>query len=152
MARKRSKGSVLLAEEIYRLVGRSRRLLWQTAAKCLEERGESIFTWQVVCYLVRNGPTSQRDLAYANAQHPAGISRLVDELEAEGMVKRSPDPDDRRRLLVGATAKGSAWLRKATPHVMTAVDAALGELADDDREDLRALLGRLLSEGAPPTG
>ncbi len=144
-------GSVLLAEEVYRLVGRSRRMLWMAAASRLEARGESIFTWQALCYLVRNGATSQRDLAYANAQHPAGISRLLEELEAEKLIRRAPDPSDRRKLLVQATAKGRARLEAATPDVMDAVDEAMRELSTAQREELRALLEGLLapSEAAP---
>ena len=117
------------------------------AARSLEARGESIFTWQTVCYLVRNGATSQRDLAYANAQHPAGISRLVEELEANGLVKRTEDASDRRRLLVEATPKGRAWLDKMTPSVMADVDEAMRELDKGDRGALRELLERLLKEG-----
>lgn len=142
----RSKESVLLAEEIYRAVGRSRRLLWTAAAKRLEAAGESIFTWQVVCYLARNGATSQKDLAYANAQHPAGISRLVEELEAQGYITRTTDPADKRRLLVEATPKGRAWFERVTPDVMTAVDEAMSDLSKDDRLALRGLLHRLLRE------
>jgi DNA-binding MarR family transcriptional regulator len=142
----RSKESVLLAEEIYRAIGRSRRLLWTASAKRLEALGESIFTWQVVCYLVRNGATSQKDLAYANAQHPAGISRLVEELEAEGFITRATDPADKRRLLVDVTPKGRAWFERVTPDVMTAVDDAMKELSKEDRIALRGLLHRLLRE------
>ncbi|HVY47745.1 MAG TPA: MarR family winged helix-turn-helix transcriptional regulator [Minicystis sp.] len=146
---KASASSALLAEELYRLVGRARRLLWQAAARCLEARGESIFTWQTVCYLARNGPTAQKDLAYANAQHPAGISRLVEELEAEGLVTRTADPTDRRRQLVSATPKGKAWLDRTMPVVTSAVDEALAGLDRRDREALRDLLRAMLGEGAP---
>ena len=142
--------SVLLAEELYRLVGRSRRLLWMSAARSLEARGRSIFTWQVLCYLVRNGATTQRDLAYANAQHPAGISRLLEELESEKLIRRAADPNDRRKLLVEPTAKGRAWLEAETPDVMSAVDIAMRELSRPQREDLRALLERLLAATEVP--
>jgi DNA-binding MarR family transcriptional regulator len=116
------------------------------AARCLEARGESIFTWQVVCFLVRNGPTSQRDLAYANAQHPAGISRLVEELEGEGLVSRAADPNDRRKQLVEATPKGRTWLEGATPSVMQAVDQTMSGLSNAARSELRVLLEALLAE------
>jgi DNA-binding MarR family transcriptional regulator len=141
---------VLLAEELYRLVGRTRRHLWTTAARALEARGESIFTWQVLCYLVRHGPTTQRDLAFANAQHPAGISRLIEELEAEKLVRRSVDARDRRKLLVEATPEGKAWLDAATPDVFGAVDGALAGLTTGQRQALRDLLERLLTASAEP--
>lgn len=137
-----------VAEEIYRLVGRSRRLLWMALAAELEGRGESIFVWQTVCYLARNGPTSQRDLAYANAQHPAGMSRLLDELESSGFVRRKKDRRDRRRFLVEVTPKGQAWLDAVTPGVMSGVDEAMRGLGAKERAALRGLLERLLGEDA----
>lgn len=135
-----------MAEEIYRLVSRSRRLLWMALAAELERRGESIFIWQTVCYLARNGPTSQRDLAYANAQHPAGMSRLLSELEAQGLVRRRTDASDRRKLLVEVTTKGRAWFDTVTPGLMSGVDVAMGRLSARDRGALRDLLARLLGE------
>jgi len=118
----------------------------------LEGRGESIFIWQTVCYLARNGPTSQRDLAYANAQHPAGMSRLLDELESSGFVRRKKDRQDRRRFLVEVTPKGQAWLDAVTPGVMSGVDEAMRGLGSKERAALRGLLERLLGEDASKPG
>lgn len=134
-----------LTEELYRLIGRARRGLWTAAARCMEARGQSIFTWQVLCYLVRSGPTAQRDLAYFTAQDPAGISRVVDDLLARGLVRRRPDARDRRRLRVEATAKGRAWFRDASPDVMAKVEEALSGLSRPQRRQLRDLLETLLS-------
>ena len=146
---KQPQKSNLLAEELYRHVNRARRLLWTTAAGCLEEQGESIFTWQVLCTLVRYGAKTQRDLAYATAQHPAGLSRLLDELEAEALISRKPDPADRRKLLVRATAKGKARFEGASPAVWRGVDEVLGVLTAAQRQDLRNLLAVLVPLDAP---
>jgi len=137
--------SVLLAEELYRLVGRTKKHLWRTAARTLEARGESIFTWPVLCFLVRHGPSVQRDIADGTAQHPAGLSRLVEELEGKKFVRRKVDRSDRRRQLVEVTAKGKAWVDTQTPHVFAAVDQALGGLTDEERQAMRALLLKLLA-------
>ena len=137
---------LLLAEEIHRLVGRSRRKLWLTTSRCLEQRGESPFRWHVVCYLVRNGATTQADLAYATAQHPAGISRLVEELEGDGMVKRKHDEEDRRKLVVQVTPKGQAWFEALAPVVNAAVLEAMSKLGARERTELRDLLELLLDE------
>jgi DNA-binding MarR family transcriptional regulator len=137
--RKRERHSVVLAEELYRLIGRSRRCLWLAAARNLEGRGESIFTWQIVSYVARNGPTTQRELAYAIAQHPAGISRQVDALEREGLVRRQP-VSDIRRLLVEATPKGRRWYESVSPAVMDEVNELLGDLSERRRRQLAALL------------
>ena len=137
--------SILLAEEVYRLIVRTKKHLWNTSARTLEARGESIFTWPVLCFLVRNGPASQRDLADGVAQHPAGLSRLIEELEGKKLIRRKVDRNDRRRQLVEVTAKGKAWVDNLTPHVFSAVDNALGGLTETERRGLRGLLVKLLA-------
>lgn len=149
-SKQKTRSPSLLAEELYRHMNRARRLLWTAAASCLEEQGENIFTWQVLCTLVRHGAKTQRDLAYATAQHPAGLSRLLDELEADKLIVRKPDPEDRRKLLVSATPKGKARFEAASPPVWRGVDEALGVLTPAQRLELRNLLALLVPLDAPP--
>src|SRR5262249_41038036 len=84
----RLRTSLELAEELGRLIARSRRRVWNTAAQQLEQVGESIFSWQLLSHLVRQGPSSQRELSIFTAQHPAGVSRTLYELERAGYVRR----------------------------------------------------------------
>jgi len=142
----KAKDPLLLAEEIHRLVGRTRRRLWLATSRCLEDRGESPFRWHVVCYLVRNGPTTQRDLAYATAQHPAGISRLVEELQEIGFVDREHDDADRRKLMVHVTSKGKAWFESLASTVNAAALEAMSKLTQTERLELRTHLKKLLDE------
>ena len=140
------KDPLLLAEEIHRLVGRTRRRLWLATSRCLEDRGESPFRWHVVCYLVRNGPTTQRDLAYATAQHPAGISRLVEELQESGLVARAHDEADRRKVKVEVTSKGKTWFESLAPVVNASALEAMSNLSPSECTELRAALRKLLGE------
>jgi len=142
----KAKDPLLLAEEIHRLVGRTRRRLWLATSRCLEDRGESPFRWHVVCYLVRNGPTTQRDLAYATAQHPAGISRLVEELQEIGFVDLEHDDADRRKLMVHVTSKGKAWFESLASTVNAAALEAMSKLTQTERLELRTHLKKLLDE------
>lgn len=137
-----------LSEELYRLINRSRRLLWMASARSLEAEGESVFLWQVLCYLVKNGPTVQQDLALATAQDPAGLSRVLEDLEERGFVRRKTDPSDRRRSLVEATRQGATWHRKVSPTAHNAIDDALKNLNLAQRKSLRDLLETLLA-GTP---
>jgi DNA-binding MarR family transcriptional regulator len=140
----RTPRSAELAEDIYRLVCQSRRALVLTATRTLEARQQSIFTWQIVSWLVRHGPTTQRDLSYVLAQHPAGISRQVNELEAHGLVRRRA-VNDRRKLLVEITAQGRRWFRASSAEVMQSVDQALAGLSDGQRRELRELMRTLVA-------
>lgn len=56
------------------------------------------------------------------------MTNRVDRLERRGLVRRSPDPSDRRGVIVALTPAGRE-----------AVDAALADLLDDERDLLRDL-------------
>ena len=58
----------------------------------------------------------------------AGVTSRIDRLERRGLVRRLPDPDDRRGIIVELTDEG-----------ITLVDQAVAAVADSDRQ----LLGRL---------
>jgi DNA-binding MarR family transcriptional regulator len=56
--------------------------------------------------LVFVGPQSLASLAKAEGVKPPTMSKLVAELEQEGLVEKSADPIDRRGLVIVATARG----------------------------------------------
>jgi DNA-binding MarR family transcriptional regulator len=61
--------------------------------------------------LDREGPRSVSDLAHAERVRPQSMAQTVGELEADGLVERRPDPDDRRRALVELTDEGLSTLQ-----------------------------------------
>jgi DNA-binding MarR family transcriptional regulator len=71
----------------------------------------------------------------------SGVSRLVDRLEATGLVARAPCPDDARVAWATLTDAGYERLRQAWPVHLRGVEAHfLSQIPDDDREALvRAL-------------
>lgn len=60
----------------------------------------------VTAFLAADGPLTPTDLSDMVGLTTAGISTLVDRLEAEGYVHRRRRGDDRRRVLVTLTKKG----------------------------------------------
>jgi len=126
-----------------RLLFRARRALWSAAAGRLEARGESVLAWQLLNQLQRCGPGTQREIADRAAQHPTGVSRLLEQLERGGFVRRRRDAADRRKVRVEITAHGVLRLEESRPEVLTAVDEVLRPLSLAERHALRALLGKL---------
>jgi DNA-binding MarR family transcriptional regulator len=61
--------------------------------------------------LDRDGPRSVSELAVAERVRPQSMAQTVGELEADGLVERRPDPDDRRRAMVELTDGGREALR-----------------------------------------
>ena len=148
--------------ELVRLIGQIRRRLWIAAARALAARGESIVAWSLVNRLADRGSLTQRELADASAQHPAGVSRQLDELERKGLTTRGTDPSDRRRRVVQLTPAGQRWYRQMRPLVDRATGPVLGVLRPAERRQLGVLLRRVLAEpesvsarrsrGGTPTG
>lgn len=55
-----------------------------------------------------DGPHTAGSLARATGLRPAATTALVDRLAERGFVRRSPDPADRRRVVVELTDEGAA--------------------------------------------
>lgn len=60
--------------------------------------------------LDREGSQSVSDLAAKERVRPQSMAQTVLDLESDGYVKRSPDPDDGRRALVALTRGGRTAL------------------------------------------
>lgn len=73
--------------------------------------------------------------------HPTGITKLVDKLEARDLVRREPNPADRRGVLVRVTPAGRRLGRRASKVL---ADVRFGvDLPDRDLQQLSELLGKL---------
>jgi DNA-binding MarR family transcriptional regulator len=75
----------------------------------LRARGSSVAGLRVLAALGA-GACRMRELAAAAGTSPSRLSRIVDELEHAGLVRRTPDPRDGRAALAEATADGLAHL------------------------------------------
>ena len=91
----------VLAGELRVLVGRLRRRL-------REEGDLGDFTWSqmsVLSRLEREGPATVTALARVEGVRPQSLGATVAVLEAAGLVRGVPDPDDRRQTLLSLTEK-----------------------------------------------
>jgi DNA-binding MarR family transcriptional regulator len=138
-----------LSGELGLLVARMRRIVLTGAQARLSAMGESLPAWQILSRLVREGAHSQRDLAETTAQNPAGISRLVDDLEARGEVERRRDTVDRRKLQVAVTPAGRRRYDEIYPRIVESIDEAVAVLSLAERRTLRALLRKVVDAAEP---
>jgi DNA-binding MarR family transcriptional regulator len=85
---------------------------------------------------------SMGELAAVLDIDPPNATVLVDDLEAQGLVRRTPHPTDRRAKVVEATRRGKALARRADD-ILATPPAALGELDGDDLEALQRILAQV---------
>jgi DNA-binding MarR family transcriptional regulator len=99
--------------------------------------------------LDRGGPQSVSDLAKAERMRPQSMAQTVSELEADALVERRPDPDDRRRALVQLTEHGKTVLeldrRAREGWLARAIEQDLSPAEQSVLAEAAALLRRLAS-------
>ncbi|MBT6313219.1 MAG: MarR family transcriptional regulator [Alphaproteobacteria bacterium] len=114
--------------------------------------------WMVLARLARRPGCSQTELADMMEMERATAGRLVDRLEENGLVRREPDPTDRRvrRVFPTELATGQQDQMRAVADAI--VDDALSDLNAEQRETLmtlmesvRARLSSIVTASAPAT-
>ena len=107
------------------------RLMRVDADKRARAQGMTRAQWVILLWLGRQPGLSQKELSEILDVEPISVARLIDRLQARGMVERRPDPHDRR-----------IWRL----HLCPAGTDALGMIAEQ-----RAGMRELVCEGIPET-
>lgn len=116
----------------------------------LAEAGGSLASWLILSAL-RSGPPSQQQLARAVGIEGPTLTRHLDQLEAAGLVRRTPHPADRRAVQVEPTDDGLA-LQKRMLEVVIAFNRRLtAGLSQADLDAVRRALGTLEANVRPGT-
>lgn len=89
------------------------------------------------------GPASQAELGRATAMDAATIKGVTDRLEARGLVETAPCRDDRRRVLVRLTGKGTGVFAAVARRAAEVTAETLAPLTAAERASLLRLLGKL---------
>jgi DNA-binding MarR family transcriptional regulator len=86
---------------------------------------------------------SPRQLMDGVGTDTAGMTRLLDRLEAKGLVRRRPNPGDRRSVLVQPTERGLALAPQLLPVFGEVARQAFDGFSDDEAATLNFLLRRV---------
>lgn len=81
-------------------------------------------------------PLSPTTIAERLLVTTASVTSLLDTLEKRGFVARSPDPDDRRKLLVTLTDAGQDVVDAFLPQVVAVQTALVAGLSEPQRREL----------------
>ena len=108
------------------------RLLTDALA-AVDARG---YDFRLLAALAEFGPASQATLGRRTGIDRSDVVAALNNLAARRLVKRSPDPVDRRRNIITITAAGTAELER--------LDAVLGEVQDELLAPLSRAERRLL--------
>jgi DNA-binding MarR family transcriptional regulator len=115
------------------------------------DSGLSASAMAALATIGRRGPLPLGELAALEGVRPPTMSVTVAALDAEGLVRREPDPVDRRVARAALTAKGKVRLQQSRTRKTAYLAAQLEALEPDELRVLEraaAILERLLDGAA----
>jgi MarR family transcriptional regulator for hemolysin len=125
--------------------------LLHDVARLLKKRLEQLFRgsgltrsqWQVLTYLAQNEGINQKGLAELIEIEPITLGRIVDKLEAMGLIERHPHPTDRRTWLLHLVEAARPKLEQIRELGDVTHTEALAGVSEDDRQHLLKTLQAL---------
>lgn len=99
---------------------------------------------------VPDGRLRMHELARAVVLSRSGLTRLVDRLEGAGLLRREPDPADRRGSYASITEDGREMLRRMWPVYAAGIAEHFGRhLTDEESRVVASALGRVADAARP---
>jgi DNA-binding MarR family transcriptional regulator len=130
-------------EDLGALFARITRRLIALERPLLDAHGLSMWGYVALTRLARGPAETQLALANAIGHDKTRLIGVLDALEADGLIVRSPAPNDRRARLVRITEAGAARHAAVVAEIRAMEDALLAEVTPDERAVLLRALERL---------
>ncbi|MEU5263465.1 MarR family transcriptional regulator [Amycolatopsis sp. NPDC021455] len=119
-------------------------------AESAREYGLTVQQGQLLCVLMGR-PYGMGDLGATLGLEKSSLTGLVDRAVRRGLVRREPDPDDRRAVQVVLTGEGRDLAEDFYAATCRRVDELAASLSCQERDRLAALLGTIVRENEAPT-
>lgn len=129
---------------LFTSLARATLMLESLQQECLEPVGLTFVEYSVLRVLMDGGLSLSR-LADAAVRTTGGMTKIVDRLERRRLVERTPDPSDRRGVVVGLTEEGRELSRKASDAYGVGRDRILERLSPSERRAIERGLERLVT-------
>jgi DNA-binding MarR family transcriptional regulator len=133
-----------IVERIYAL----QRRLKLTATETLDAHGLSFGEWRLMGYLRYTGAPyhgKPGKLAEALGLSSGAMTNRLDQLERRDLIRRLPDPDDRRGVIVELTEAGCR-LWESSVEAQAEKEALVASALDEsEKRELNELLRRLMN-------
>jgi DNA-binding MarR family transcriptional regulator len=131
-----------------RLIRAGKAVVGRIEAELKEAGFPSLSWYDVLLHLKRqpDGRASPREIEETVLFEQYNLSRLLDRMEVEGLVRRIPYPGDKRRQLVEITTEGRALQKRMWSAYGPAINSHIGgPLTEAEAGQLAALLLKLMT-------
>lgn len=126
------------------LINRVIRRYNSSVEAALRDTPVNVARLRVIAALVANGPQGITELSIFSVSEQSTTSRLVDQMEVEGLVTRRIDRHDQRARIVALTDAGRRAFDKGFPIMQAEEARMLDGFTSAEQALLRELLGRML--------
>lgn len=138
--------------EVFSRIGRLARLLDKARREAFSAHAIETWEFDVLAALRRAGRPYKLTpgvLLRQTLVTSGTMTNRVDRLARRGLVERSPDPSDRRGVLVRLTTTGKSTVDGAFETLLESERDLLSGLAPGDRDQLASLLKQLMGPFTP---
>ncbi|NUT45298.1 MAG: winged helix-turn-helix transcriptional regulator [Thermoactinospora sp.] len=146
-----------LHQDLHWLFARLKQGLSTAETAAVREHGMTLWGYTVLMAIVEAPARTQLALAQAVSVDKSKLVLILDELESAGLVRRRPDPADRRARIIEVTPEGSRALKAARADIEKIEERLLDDLAPSARTALQNALRHLaghpiarVEAGRPP--
>ena len=111
--------------------------------RLMKANGASSARTKLLLFIRRHDPVRSADIAEAFGHAPRTITEAIDGLERDGLVRRDPDPLDRRAKRISITPAGIAAVEASEPVREAFLNGVFDVLDESERATMALLFGKL---------
>lgn len=134
-----------LTKSLGYLIKRAAKLASAQAEAAFAGRELTMSHWVTLSLILKGEARSCAELARQLGHNSGATTRLVDQLEERGLVRRCRSSSDRRIVTLELTPAGEAAWTAATPLLQQLWNGALADFTHAEADMLTALLQRLVA-------
>jgi MarR family transcriptional regulator, organic hydroperoxide resistance regulator len=132
-----------LEKAIPYLVTRAGTRMGNAFSKALKPYGLSLSEWRVCASLGHRPQQTLSELVVHASVDMSALSRIVDRLVQQGLVRRAKSEEDGRAVSLSLTPEGASLAREIAPLAKHYEEVALNRFTPQEVEILRRLLNQL---------
>jgi DNA-binding MarR family transcriptional regulator len=127
-------------QRLAQLLSQAEHGVTRQLARVLEEEDSTVEQWRALVLLADGISHSMSEVAEFALLPAPTLTRLIDRMVADNLAYRTADPEDRRRVLVHITPRGTTLQKRLAARIEGSQAAILAEADPEDVAQLAALL------------
>ncbi len=130
-------------DNLVRTMARTAQAMRRHLEKTIADVPGGMSAWWVLRHLHNAGPQPQADMARSVGVAGSTLTRRLEQMEADGLITRTPDPDDGRRIIVTLSETGEAARGGQRERADAESERLVAGVAPEDLEAFRRMVEKI---------